>query len=171
MRLVLFFTLMLLQVTAHASSNNEQFLSFVRNRGIANSISLQAQVAYDYDENRFEVDESLFEQLLSIAQSQSEIWGDTILEGDVWTLGEIRVDRIEYLFDGDELLGYRITYSQKGWETAFCDLTGATVEDYNREETFAQCAEGRVYESAYATADLRAYFIDYNAVATLVLND
>lgn len=170
MKFVLAFLLFTLQTFAQTSENT-QFLSYLKNEHALAPDNFRTEVVYDYDANQFDVEESLYEQLLAIAESQSQIWGDTILEGDVWSLGEIRIDHVELLKDGNELLGYRITYSQKGWDTSSCDLSRATTVDYEREETFAQCAEGRIYESSYATADLNTYFADHNALATLELAD
>ncbi len=133
--------------------------------------NFQTNEVYSYSADLVEVEESLHEQLLSIAQSQSEVWVDTILEGDVASLGEIRLDEIEELKDGNSLLGYRITYSQQAWSTADCDLSEASSDELRSSQAFAQCAEGRIIESAYVIADLSTYFVDYDALAELELND
>lgn len=170
MKLLLIITALAFQSVAMASGNHGQFMNYLKSTAGIVPVNLTSQVAYNYSQSIYEIDESLFEQLLSVAQSQSEIWGDTILEGDVWSLGEIRLDDIELLQDGNEVLGYHISYSQKGWDTSGCDLSRATSEDYEREETFAQCAEGRVVESAYVTSDLNTYFADHGALARLERN-
>lgn len=164
-------TIVFFQLPFSAQASNEQFLDYLKTHASITPANFKTTEVYSYSTDLVEVDESLFEQLLSIAQSQSEVWVDTILEGDVASLGDVRLDEIEQLMDGDSLLGYRITYSQQAWATGDCDLSKATSEDLRKPEAFAQCAEGRIYESAYVTANLSSYFADYDAVAELELND
>lgn len=160
-----------LQLPFAAQASHEQFLDYLKRHASITPANFETKEIYSYSMDLVEVDESLHEQLLSVAQSQSEVWGDTILEGDVASLGEIRLDEIEELKDDEELLGYRITYSQRGWATGDCDLSQATSEDLRSPRAFAHCAEGRIFESAYVVADLSTYFVDYDAVAQLELND
>ncbi len=169
-KLLSLLTILLLQIPAPAQAY-ERFLDYLKTHEQITPRNFQTSQVYNYSEDLVEVDESLHEQLLSIAQSQAQVWGDTILEGDVAALGDIRLDEIEELMDGTSLLGYRITYSQQAWSTADCDLSDATSEDWRNPETFAQCAEGRIYESAFVTANLSTYFADFGAVASLELND
>lgn len=164
-------TLILLQLPVMANASNDQFLDYLKSQGAITPANFLTREIYSYSMDLVEVDESLHEQLLSIAQSQSEVWVDTILEGDVASIGDIRLDEIEELKDGKLLLGYRITYSQQAWGTADCDLSELTSEQYRNPASFAQCAEGRISESAFVTADLGTYFADYDAVAQLELND
>lgn len=163
-------TFAVLQLPVLAQASHDQFLDYLKEHEAIVPKNFQTQEIYSYSMDLVEVDESLHEQLLSVAQSQSEVWVDTILEGDVASLGDIRLDEIEELKDGNSVLGYRITYSQRAWATGDCDLSEADSADYSRAETFAQCAEGRIYESAFVTADLRTYFVDYDAVANLELD-
>lgn len=169
-KLLSLFTVLILQLPTLAQASHERFLDYLKARESITPKNFQTKEVYSYAADLVEVDESLHEQLLSIAQSQSEVWVDTILEGDVASLGEIRLDEIEQLMDGKTLLGYRITYSQQAWSTADCDLSEATSEELRTPSTFAQCAEGRIIESAYATANLSTYFADYDALAELELN-
>lgn len=163
--------ILILQLPVMAQASHQQFLDYLKTHASTTPANFEAREIYSYSRDFVEVDESLHEQLLSIAQSQSEVWVDTILEGDVASLGEIRLDEIEELKDGDSVLGYRITYSQQAWSTADCDLSEATSDELRNPEVFAQCAEGRIFESAYVIADLSTYFADYSALAELELND
>ncbi len=170
-KLLSLLTIVLLQLPILAQASHERFLDYLKTHASITPANFQTKEVYSYSADLVEVDESLHEQLLSIAQSQSEVWVDTILEGDVAALGEIRLDEIEQLMDGNSLLGYRITYSQQAWSTANCDISEASSEELRTPSAFAQCAEGRIFESAYATANLATYFADYDALAELELND
>lgn len=164
-------TIVLLQLPSLAQASHEQFLDYLKTHEKISPKNFQTKEVYSYSTDLVEVDESLHEQLLSIAQSQSEVWVDTILEGDVASLGDIRLDEIEELTDNDSLLGYRITYSQQAWLTSNCDLSNADSDDWRNPDTFSQCEEGRIVESAFVNANLSTYFADYSALANLELND
>lgn len=163
-------SVLLFQSFALADANHTQLISYLqKHRGLQIS-SVEGREILNWDRNLFAIDESLHEQLLSIAQSQSEIWGDTILEGDVAALGDIELIGVEELWSDQDIEGYRITYAQRGWDTSTCDLSRAGSDDYQNPETFAQCAEGKIIESAYVTGDLSTYFADVDGLAHLVLN-
>lgn len=168
-KLLCLFAIVIFQVPAHADSANTQFVKYLQSSKGLNVSSVETTDILNFDNNVSAIDNKLNDQLLVIAQTQATTWDDTILEQDVAALGEIRLDQVEELSANNELQGYRITYSQRGWDTSTCDLSRASVEDYKHEETFANCAEGRIYESAYVSTDLNTYFTDDDNLAHLVL--
>lgn len=155
---------------AFADASYKQFKSYLEHdRGQIVS-EINAQEILRVGSGGVSIEPELYEQLRQFAISQAEIWGDTVLEGDVAAVGDIELVSAEVLRAKGELLGYRITYAQRGWDTSTCDLSNATSEDYQKPETFAHCAEGRIIESAYVTADLDNSFADYDNLAHLELS-
>jgi hypothetical protein len=94
-----------------------------------------------------------------IADTQAQVWGDTILEGDYVAEGNTRVDRISKLYKNQELIGYFLTYSEKAWNTADCSYDGL------RASTLSGCVAGRIVESSYVSPDFREYFYDESTSA------
>ncbi|MES2856825.1 MAG: hypothetical protein V4692_13215 [Bdellovibrionota bacterium] len=101
----------------------------------------------------------LTQKLKAIADSQANIWADTILEGDYEADNEISLDLVESIYNRGERVAFRITYSAKSWETSSCNY------DYENKETLAECAEGRISESTYVSPDLQTWTRDENAYA------
>jgi hypothetical protein len=92
-----------------------------------------------------------------IASEQAGIWGDTILEGDYLADGKTRLDRIEGLFHGDQLLAYRIRYSERAWYTGDCNP--------GVDRSRASCQEGRIAEASFVWPSLREWTVDDRAWA------
>ena len=108
------------------------------------------------------VEKPVRERMLMIARDQAEIWGDTILEGDYETDGVIRLDLIEAVTRGADIVAYRITYSARAWDTSTC------VYISGRPETLAGCVEGRIVESSYVTPTLDRWVSDITHMAVFV---
>ena len=100
------------------------------------------------------IDSDLKKAMTRIAKAQAQVWGDTILEGDYAADGYTRLDRIDELFKYDQIIGYRITYSEKAWDTSDCSYDGI------RDSTLMDCTPGRIVESSYVTPDWKNYFYD-----------
>lgn len=100
--------------------------------------------------------------LKNIAVRQTQIWGDTILEGDYQAEGNTRLDVVSFLYKNERLIGYRISYSERAWYTGECDYNG-----YD-EESLKGCAEGRIFESSYVSPDFKTYFRDEDDLADFV---
>lgn len=94
------------------------------------------------------------EHLKAVAFNQAQIWGDTILEGDYVSAGETQLDRVLVLYKNDEVIGYKITYSEQAWFTGECEY------DANDESTLNKCTPGRIRESSFVSPDFRTYFRD-----------
>lgn len=106
------------------------------------------------------IDSDLQKIFIKIADTQAQIWGDTILEGDYVAEGKTRVDRIEMLYKNQELIGYLLTYSEKAWNTSDCLYDGL------RASTLVGCVAGRIVESSYVSLNFRDYFYDEKTAAS-----
>lgn len=84
--------------------------------------------------------------LQQVADLLAQIWGDTILEGDYSADDDVSLDSIEVLKLNEGVIGYRITYSSRAFDTA---------------ENIA----GRILESAFVSGDFKAFSRDSNALA------
>ncbi|MBX3040218.1 MAG: hypothetical protein KF789_05850 [Bdellovibrionaceae bacterium] len=76
---------------------------------------------------------SLHDKAFDLAQ----VWGDTILEGDYAADGKTRLEKVDILRFNDQIVAYRIQYSEGGWD-------------------LAQQLEGRIRESAWTLPNLEA---------------
>lgn len=92
----------------------------------------------------------LLPRLHGIVGVMTDIWADTVLEENVDIDGAPVLDRVEGVFRDGQLAGYRITYSARAFSL------GPDGE---------RAADGRIRESAFATASLNEYFRDEGAVA------
>lgn len=97
--------------------------------------------------------------LEQVAFDQAQIWGDTILEGDYHADGNTQLDRVYTIYENDQFLGYKITYSERAWYTGDCQFS------YENEESLSECEPGRIYESSFVSPDFNTYFRDENELA------
>ena len=93
------------------------------------------------------------------ANELSQIWGDTILEGDYYSDTEVHVEQIQELTVGQTMIGYRITYSAPAWETSNCDFRA------DDRGSFDKCQNGKIIESSFVSADFSSAFQDAYAPA------
>ena len=100
------------------------------------------------------IESDLLKAMTRIAKTQAQVWADTILEGDFVADGYTRLDRIDEIYKHNILIGYRITYSEKAWDTSDCSYDGI------RDSTLVDCTPGRIVESSYVTPDWKYYFYD-----------
>lgn len=94
------------------------------------------------------------------AEKLANIWSDTILEGDYWADDVVELNKIEELYKGRILVGYRITYSSKAWDTSTCEF------DTDDLSTLKACETGLITESGLVTADFQRFERDPKALAT-----
>lgn len=92
------------------------------------------------------------------ANDQSQIWGDTILEGDYAANGPTRLDEVKAIFSHQELIGFRIVYSESAWYTGECDYDGS-------DESLAACQSGRISEGSFISPNFDVYVRDESAYA------
>ena len=98
-------------------------------------------------------------ELLNVADQQTLIWPDTILEADYAADGVTQLDKVDAFYKHKKLVGYEITYSQKAWDTSSCQYDGVNLA------TLADCKPGRIIESSYVSPDFKEYFTDEKAYA------
>jgi hypothetical protein len=112
----------------------------------------------------FKIDPDLIFKAQKSSWELSQIWGDTILEGDFYALNRTRLDTLEELSHNLKVIGYRVTYSQKAWMTAHCSYDPEDIA------TLANCVPGRIYESGFLSINFKESFRDENAMAEFIEN-
>jgi hypothetical protein len=85
-----------------------------------------------------------------IAKDQANIWGDTILEGEMDTDGQTLLEKVEGVYSDNQLIAYRITYSEKAWTLGD---NGQPVDG------------GRISESTFVSVAMTSWFRDNWALA------
>ncbi|MNT00345.1 hypothetical protein D3C72_1347740 [compost metagenome] len=123
-----------------------------------------SQIVYVQDKNFDKLTVDTKQRLRAIAQDQTSVWDDTILEGDYVATGRTRLDSVVAFFKKDRLVGYKITYSKKAWFTGECHYDG------RNRETLQGCKEGRIAEGSYVSADTLTYFSDEERYAEFFLS-
>lgn len=105
---------------------------------------------------------TLLSRLQKAAFEQAQVWGDTILEGDYYSDGKTRLDTAAALYKNGQLIGYKIQYSERAWDTAECDFN-----EFD-ENTLNACAEGRIQEAGFISSDFNHFFRDEDRFATFL---
>ena len=103
-------------------------------------------------------DESLL-RMNEIAKIQSGIWADTILEGDYFANGATELDEVVQFARNGTVVAYRITYSERAWDTSDCSF------DSDELETLSACVQGRIVESTFVSGDLTRFMRDLDDLA------
>lgn len=119
---------------------------------------VEATTLFDSDEGANQIDTKNLGTLQEIAHDQAQVWGDTILEGDYAADGKTSLDRVESLQIDGKFVGYRITYSEKGWMTATCEYRG-------EPDQLEGCLEGRISEASLVSSKFDNYTRDITAYA------
>ncbi|XGC82133.1 hypothetical protein ACES2L_06500 [Bdellovibrio bacteriovorus] len=104
-------------------------------------------------------------QMSALAEKESWIWGDTILEGDYISNGEpVVLDLVEAVYAGKSLVAYRIVYSAKAWDTGACDVDYEALEDENAnfDEILAECTVGKIVGNSFVNLTLTEAERDWN---------
>lgn len=102
------------------------------------------------------VNKKVLAQLLKLANKNSQIWGDTILEGDyIASQDELVLESFEKVVTkSGKLVAYKMEYSLRAWNTfkSTCSI------DWNKEtytdEDFKGCSLGKIWDSAYVSLNL-----------------
>ena len=95
-----------------------------------------------------------------VAHEQAQIWGDTILEGDYQADGQTTLDQVEELKIEGQLIAFKITYSERSWDTSICPSNDES------HASLAQCEEGRIIESSFVSPDMGSWTRDPENFAT-----
>ncbi len=107
----------------------------------------------------FRLPTSLYNNLLSAAFNQAQIWGDTILEGDYAADGNVRLDEVIIIQQNTQVLGYVITYSERAWYVGQCAYV------FNRPESLNSCEEGRIQETSFISNSFKEIEVAQNKFA------
>lgn len=117
------------------------------------------QVIYDYESKMDQLSLDNKNLLQKVAFRQAQIWGDSILEGDYYAEGRTRLDRAVAFYRENELVGYKIQYSEKAWYVGECDFNGNMA-------SLPNCQEGRIIEESYVSSDGKTFFSDEDNYAS-----
>lgn len=142
--------------TARADSFGCDYGSLVE---LINSGAKGLQATQVYDRTSSSLDDVTLARLHEVAKEQSNIWADTILEGDYFADGNTELDSVVVYTRGSEVLAYRITYSERAWDTSSCSFDGEELE------TLVGCQQGRIRETSFVSGGLTSYTRDLNALA------
>ncbi len=110
------------------------------------------------------IDLELVYEAQKTSHQLAQIWGDTILEGDYQAINRTRLDILEELSKNGIVIGYRVTYSQKAWETSHCHY------DSESKQGIETCTPGRIVESGFVSKDFKQSFRDENSIAEFFEN-
>ncbi|WII72097.1 hypothetical protein QJS83_16670 [Bdellovibrio sp. 22V] len=97
--------------------------------------------------------------LQKIAVEQASIWVDTILEGDYISDGNTELTEVIGIFYSNDLIGYKIHYTEKAWYIGECDFDGES------DASLSGCAEGVIQETSFVSADFKTYIRNDDEIA------
>lgn len=156
-RSVIAISVLLLSCIAHASS-------FER---LAYSLSTEIEKYEEIDLSLEDLQRSLFLQLQERAEYESNIWGDTILEGDYeMSRDPIVLNAVSAIYNSrGTFVAYRIIYSARAWDVADCEfdsnrLYQASAQEYG--EIFKECTEGVIVGNSFVSPGLKRSERDFN---------
>ncbi|RZA13787.1 MAG: hypothetical protein EOP10_29200 [Proteobacteria bacterium] len=120
---------------------------------------LRSEILYVHANPQTKLDNDHLQAFAGVAKEQAKIWADTILEGDYSAAGDTRLDQVEAVFEqasgAEQLIAYRIIYSEKAWYTADCDpRRGKDL-----------CEEGRIEEASFVSPTTESWMRDDSAYA------
>ncbi|WP_413558909.1 hypothetical protein [Bdellovibrio sp. HCB209] len=119
-------------------------------------------LAYSQKSRINKMDQNHLEILRKVAFTQAQIWGDTILEGDVIASGRTRLDTVTAYLKNNRVVGFKIRYSEKAWDTSDCNYDGS-------KSSLKTCKVGRIYEESYVSPDYATFFTDEDRQADFSL--
>lgn len=96
-----------------------------------------------------------------------DLWPDTILEGPFHSVFRIRLDRIERLSLDNQPLGYRLSFSDKAWNTDHCAPSSApSSESHSASLKYRGCETGRISDAGFLLDNMKTIFRDESVVPT-----
>ncbi len=120
------------------------------------------KVLYSQKSRVNKLSDSVRVDLKAVVDYQTQIWGDTILEGDYVASGRPRLDEVIAYYRDSELQGYKMRYSEKAWYTGECAYNGTRA-------SLANCKEGRIAETSYVSPDMETFFSDEEQFAQFLM--
>ncbi|MNK12049.1 hypothetical protein D3C87_301050 [compost metagenome] len=113
------------------------------------------------------IDPLRFKKLVSLAESQTDTWWDTILEGDYLLSQEpLRLQELLAIRDlKGKLVAFKMDYSVKAWDIANCDvdleaLDKAEVSEY--DQMLSECRVGNIMGSSFVSPNLQLVMRNYD---------
>lgn len=103
--------------------------------------------------------ESQFKKLSQVAQKQSFIWMDTVLQGDFHSDGKTVLEEVVAIFKSNTLVAYKIDYSEKAWYVGVCKWDGQNAS------TLVGCPEGKIHESSFVSPDFKTFIRNTDDIA------
>lgn len=111
-------------------------------------------------------------RLLKAANEESDIWGDTILEGDYVLANNSQVELYsveKVVSTKSELVAYRIVYGQAAFNIGACEMEVDWDLMSDNPEAFDQfakenCQAGTISAGAYVSPDFQFHFRDEDAI-------
>lgn len=85
--------------------------------------------------------------LQRVANAQSKIWADTILEGDYVADGNTVLEKVIGIYKRNKLVAYKISYAEAGWDISDCNY------DFKNPSTLSECPEGMIRETSFVSID------------------
>lgn len=89
----------------------------------------------------------VFQTLYATAVEQSQIWADTILEGDYEVAGQLRLDEIRMITRAGTVVGYQIVYS---------------------DDARSPWGRGRIRETSWVHTNLQSAMVEEDQHATFI---
>lgn len=112
-----------------------------------------------------DLDKATRQELLAVADSEKNVWYDTILEGDYMLSpsGKIELLAVSAIYVNETLTGYQITYSHAAWYTGECEWDYQTdFNEHTEHEVMKACDFGHIVGRAYVSPDFNDVIRDYN---------
>lgn len=141
-----------------------QAKSFAR---LAYSLSTEIEKYEEIDLSLEDLQGSLFSKLQERAEYESNIWGDTILEGDYEISQDaVALNAVSSIYNSRGIfVAYRIIYSVRAWDVADCEFDGsrlhqASAQEY--DEIFKDCIEGVIIGNSFVSPGFKRSERDFN---------
>lgn len=128
----------------------------VLNFNVASANEYTYVLLYSKASNHNSIDQDTLRSLQKIAFEQAQIWGDTILEGDYYADGQTVLEEVYGVFKNNQIIGYKISYSEKAWYTGECRFDG------QNESLLNECQNGKIVEASIVSSDLQSFDINGN---------
>jgi len=134
---------------------------------VAYSLSTEIEKYEEIDLSISDLNGALLKKLHERAENESNIWGDTILEGDYeLSRDPLALNAVSAIYNSrGALVAYRIIYSARAWDVADCDfdssrLNQASAQEYG--EIFQDCTEGVIVGNSFVSPGLKRSERDFN---------
>lgn len=105
--------------------------------------------------------------LLEAAEDESNIWYDTILEGDYQLKENASVEfgSLSKIFSAQgEFIAYRGTIQHEAYDTGSCDVPYDEEESVIQEYMKDNCTAGYIFSGIYISPDFKFHLRDENAI-------